>query len=251
MTSACPAVASATWKVPATVWEVGRAVGEATSASGKVGDAVREVVCGLRLLAAGDAATAEFSDRCQADHMRARLLIGALVVLGLAWSWSSGPYSDLASRYGAKAPFTGTPIESSTLVVVGPQHRGASNYRGIIRTSVGSGALQLEGRGLASPFLAAVQIPRDAVRFCAKTCFGGSKWEADVVLTSPAVKLQFENAQEVIDWCWAERVPILPSAAERDWLYTGAALPDPAGFETQFANRSAFDEAVHKSCVGS
>lgn len=182
--------------------------------------------------------------------MRVRLLVAFAIVPGMAWSWSSGAYSELASRYPARSPFTGTPIGASTLVVIGPQRRGASNYRGIVRINVAPGALELRGRGLAGAMMGAIRIPRDAVRFCAKTCFGKSKWEADVLLQSPALKLQFESAQEIVEWCWAERVPVLPSNAESAWLYNDAALPDPAEFERQFSSRAEFDEALHKSCVG-
>lgn len=182
--------------------------------------------------------------------MRARLLIAIPIVLGMAWSWSTGAYSDLAARYPAKASFTGTPIRSRTLVVTGPQRRGATNYRDIVRVNVAPGALELQGRGLAGAMMSAIRIPRDAVRFCAKTCFGASNWSADVVLAEPALELSFENAQEIIDWCWREHVPILPQKAESAWLYEAGSLPAPAAFADQFTAREVFDAAVRNSCVG-
>jgi hypothetical protein len=182
--------------------------------------------------------------------MRMRLSIGAVIALSLAAACSSGPYSALSTRFGSKAPFSGTPIASSTIVLIGPQYDGATNYRGTMSVSIARGAVEIKGRGVTSFMFTPLLIPRAEVRFCGKTCFGPSNWDAEIVLESPAVKIMFHNAQEIIDWCWDERVPILPTAADTSWLYQNGRLPDPSTMESQFSTRATFDHAVRQSCLG-
>ena len=58
------------------------------------------------------------------------------------------------------------------------------------------------------------------------------------------------RAEEIIDWCWDERVPILPTGAETSWLYENGHLPDPRTMESQFSSRATFDQAVRQACLG-
>lgn len=177
-------------------------------------------------------------------------MIGAVIALGLAATCSSGPYSELSARFGSKAAFTGTTIASNTIVLIGPQYDGATNYRRTMAVSVAPGAIEIKGRGVASVLFTPLRIPRADVRFCGKTCFGPSNWDAEIVLENPAVKIMFQNAQEIIDWCWDERVPILPTASDKSWLYQNGRLPDPTTMESQFSTRATFDHAVRQSCLG-
>jgi hypothetical protein len=182
--------------------------------------------------------------------MRTKLLIGAVIAVGLAATCSSGPYAALAARFRSKAPFTGRQIASRTLVLIGPGYDGATNYREMMSVSLSRGAVEIKGWGISSVLFTPLRIPRSEVRFCGKTCFGVSNWDAELVLENPAIKVMFHNAQEIIDWCWEERVPILPTSAETSWLYQKGPLPNPSTMESQFTTREAFDRAVRQSCLG-
>jgi hypothetical protein len=119
---------------------------------------------------------------------------------------------------------TGAPIASRTVVLDGPEFVGATNYRDVVSIGLARGTIEISGRGIAGMMLTPLRIPRADVRFCGKTCFGPSNWDADVMRERPAVKIRFRNAQEVIDWCWEERVPIRRQAVVPRFLAVGARV---------------------------
>jgi hypothetical protein len=64
----------------------------------------------------------------------------------------------------------------------------------------------------------ALQIPRRAVTFCSETCFGSSRWDANLLLAEAEVEISIPNSKEVIDWCWQPRIPIGSAEARRKWI---------------------------------
>lgn len=82
------------------------------------------------------------------------------------------------------------------------------------------------------------------------TCFGTADAHVDLLVPRTGSLITIRNKQEMLDWCWAHRIPILSDADTRRWLYNGASLPLPSSYAAQFDDRSVFDKQAQQSCLG-
>jgi hypothetical protein len=81
------------------------------------------------------------------------------------------------------------------------------------------------------------------------TCFGDSIWDADILLHEPPVEISFRDSQEIIDWCWARRLRVVPEQEQSDWKYKGKPLQNPPP-PAHLQSRAQYDEAMKHSCLG-
>jgi hypothetical protein len=163
---------------------------------------------------------------------------------------SAGPYQDLQSRFRSDSPPSGRSIPSKTVVLISKSHSGAFNYRDTIDVRFAGNTVEIRPTGVFAFGLKPLRIPRSAVTLCSETCFGSSEWDANLLLSDPPVEISVRKSQDVIDWCWANRIPIASGKARRDWMYGAAPLPAMSTLEQQLASRDSFDRAARQACLG-
>jgi hypothetical protein len=71
-----------------------------------------------------------------------------------------------------------------------------------------------------------------------------------LLVAETGTSVGFKNSQQLFDWCWANKVPIIPGQIERNWLYNGGVLPDKDTYSEQFDSRERYDELIRQSCLG-
>jgi hypothetical protein len=162
---------------------------------------------------------------------------------------SGGPYQDLQSRFLSDSLPSGRSIPSKTVVLISKNHSGAFNYRDIDVRLTGN-TVDIRPTGVFTFGLGPLRIPRSAVTLCSETCFGSSEWDANLLLSDPPVEISVRKSQDVIDWCWANRIAIASGKARRDWMYGAAPLPATSSLDDQLASRDAFDRAARQACLG-
>lgn len=175
-----------------------------------------------------------------------RKLIVTLVFVAVA-GCSKGPYRDLESRFRAKASFSSRPIAQKTIILVSPKHRGAFAYKNVVAIRLSSTGIEIRP---TLGFMQTVQVPIGEIRGCSMKCFGGSTWDAVVLVGQPPTEIGIPNATELINWCWQNRVPMVTTKVHDDWLYKHMPLPDRAAFAAQFSSRARFDEQTRRTCMG-
>jgi hypothetical protein len=175
--------------------------------------------------------------------------LALVMVLALA-GCSAGPYGDLEARFASTSSSSDPPIAAKTLVLMSKRHRGAFSYREIMNIRLSADAIDIEPTGLFALKMKRLHIPRAAVTLCSTTCFGHSRWDANLLLGESAVDISVPNSTDMIDWCWQQRVPIASGQARRDWMYSNMALPAASTLTHQFSSREVFDHAAKQACLG-
>jgi hypothetical protein len=175
--------------------------------------------------------------------MRRVLLVLSAAVLGC----TEGPYRDLTEAYRVETPSTVPPIKSQTVVFVSPKHRGAFNLQNVVDIRLSDTFLEIDP---SIPTMSTVRIPTTEIFGCSKTCFGEGRWDVDVLVPRTQTEISIPQAQEVVEWCWANRLPMISAEHRRNWLYNGAGFPSRADYEGQLASRERFDTQARQSCLG-
>ena len=132
------------------------------------------------------------------------------------------------------------------MVLTSPKYKGAYNYKNMIRVDLIPKAIIIEP---TSPFMKRVEIPVSDISGCSETCFGDSRWDADILIASPPVQVSFPNSAEVVDWCWATRLHVVSADERTNWLYRSKLLVQKQT-DDQFTSRATYDEALRKACLG-
>ena len=161
-----------------------------------------------------------------------------------------GPYDDLEGAFKASQPLSGRVIPVDSVVLLSPKHNGAYNYNGVLNVRLLPSRLEIEPSGPVRIFQANLDIPADAVSGCSRTCFGAGMWDANILISKTSTQIDFRNSSQVIDWCWANKIPMISGKDRRQWLYSGAALPDHSTFSEQLASRDKYDAQAKRSCLG-
>ncbi len=170
--------------------------------------------------------------------------LGLLVSAGLL-AGCSGSYSDLEAAFAQDA--SNAPVVAKEFVVTSRKQERLERFAALASVRPSSGRIDL------SPSLSwrrSVSIPATEVAYCSMTCFGTADPHVDLLIPRTGSLIRIRNKQELLDWCWTHRIPILSSADKRRWLYSGASLPPSSNYATQFDDRSAFDKQAQQSCLG-
>jgi len=170
--------------------------------------------------------------------------LGLLVSAGLL-AGCSGSYSDLEAEFARDA--NNAPVVANEFVVTRQKQEGLELFSAFARVRPSPGRIDL------SPSLSwrrSVSIPASEVAYCSMTCFGTADPHVDLLVPRTGSLITISNKRELLDWCWAHRVPMLSGADKRRWLYSGASLPSPSSYTAQFDDRSVFDKQAQQSCLG-
>lgn len=179
--------------------------------------------------------------------MRYILAVLAVVSLLNCGALGSGPYNDLEVSFKATKPLESDPIQARTILLVSNKHKGAYTYRDVVDIRLSSNTIEFAP---SFPTMERVQISAEAVSGCGETCFGTSDWYADILIASTGTEISIPKSKELIDWCWNNRLPIIPEKDRSEWLYKHASLPDKTTYSSQFSSRKEYDHLVKQSCLG-
>lgn len=80
------------------------------------------------------------------------------------------------------------------------------------------------------------------------TCFGVRDQNVDLLFEKHGADIQFDDANEFINWCWRNDIPMTSGASKRDWLYSGKALPSREAFVR--VSKEEYEKQAHRACLG-
>jgi len=177
-----------------------------------------------------------------------RFLIFALLPLLAS---CEGPYIDLQSAFPSAAAASAPSLPPARLLLVSNKHKGAFTYgEGMVTVKLLPTGIEMIPAFPFSLAVSAIFIPSARIDGCSRTCFGDGVWDANLLVAATGTEISLPRSQEVVEWCWDRKIPMIPAGDRRAWLYSGAKLPDRSKFSEQLASRQKFDYQARQSCLG-
>jgi hypothetical protein len=176
--------------------------------------------------------------------------VAALSVLALLAA-CEGPYADLQAAFPAATAASATALPPARLLLTSTKHKGAFTYgEGVVSIKLLPNGIEMQPSLPFKVAMTPVFLPEDKISGCSRTCFGASVWDANLLVAETGTEISLPRSRELVDWCWERKIPMIPSAARRAWLYSGASLPNRSQFAEQLASREKFDYQGKQSCLG-
>ncbi len=179
-------------------------------------------------------------------------LSSVVAIVVVALTGCRGPYADLEENFSApsRQSASSPSIPINRIVLLSQKHKGAYSFGRVFEVRLLSTTIELTPVFPFSLAMGVVSVPTESVGGCSRTCFGNGNWEANLIVPTASAQIDLPKSKETIDWCWANKIPML-SAKERDaWLYSSTLLPSRASFTEQLSSREKFDQQGEQSCLG-
>jgi hypothetical protein len=162
-------------------------------------------------------------------------------------SGCSKSYSDLESAFEVEKLTVSPSLEAHTITITSLQHKGAESYYDIATIYTHPNSIDIK---IDAPFTKPISIPSNEIAGCSMTCFGTDDQHVDLLIPKTGSDVMIPSSKKLLDWCWDNKRPMLPSSARRDWQYNGIPLPSPKNFQAQLESRELFDKQTVQSCLG-
>ena len=171
-----------------------------------------------------------------------KYLLALLAVLSLGCSRS---ISSLEQAFGTDQPSTGKEAAVRSVSITGQTKHDFTEFRDGAKVFLGPSKL-----GVELPGLKPLVIPSTEVHGCTMVCFGGEKWDVDLLIPRTGSSIAFEHSKDVYEWCWNNRLPMVSGDATRNWLYLKRPLPAKGSYGSVMASRAAYDKQAKLACNG-
>lgn len=174
--------------------------------------------------------------------------VALLILISCAGAACGGAYNELEKAFPAKSDLQPKIVASRTIVLTRRPSSGAENLRGIANVGLTPAFIEIRADKPFELFYSKIQIPTEAITGCSKTCFGSTKWDADLLLDDVNIEVSIQNSQEVIDWCWENGLPMISSSVRRAWKYEGKALPRKTDYVR--VSKNEYASQARSACLG-
>ena len=178
--------------------------------------------------------------------MRRCAILFAVVLL----SGCDGHYKDLEKQF--KSEIENQPsIGKGASVSFSSRHRsGIYSLNNLVRVGISTSWITLDVVFPFSLFHSPLQIPSESVGGCGCADFGEYGRDAQLYIPSTGSEVSFKDNMKIFDWCWNNKIPVIPGDIEREWQYNDGSFPEKSIYEGQFKSREQYDYLVKRSCMG-
>jgi hypothetical protein len=161
---------------------------------------------------------------------------------------SSAEYRALESRFGGQTAWTPPPHFPMKIELDAVPGAEMSEYNATLGVRMEARGIQLEPKA-GSVGMGVVTIPTSAVTGCTMECWGPKTRYTTLLVPDAGLQLELLEFPQAIDWCWANRVPLVTREEHDAWDH-GKGPPTPAkAFDPlQFPDRAAYEEAAEHEC---
>jgi len=144
--------------------------------------------------------------------------------LGCREDWGERPWSTLERSYGVIDPAPANSEPDQTIVIRSRSSRGAHNYQGMIKRSLGRSTIYLAVESQIDAKDAPIRIPVTAIGGCSRIKWPNG-WDTAVWLPDVGVDIAFrDNDGTMLRWCEERGIEMVARQVVRGWL----ASKDPA-----------------------
>ncbi len=164
---------------------------------------------------------------------------------------TNGVYTELANVFPSINDNEAKLISGNTLSLSKQlDHQSSLSIRDTMSFSLSGNNMHIRASFPLSLAYPDITIPKNEVYGCSKSCFSKSNWDAIVLIPKTKHQLSFENVEEILDWCWDQKIPIISSNDRRAWLYKGTSLPKRETLTSQLTSRAEYARRTQRSCAG-
>jgi hypothetical protein len=168
-----------------------------------------------------------------------------VLLLSLLSFGCSKSVSSLEETFGTDHPGTGTAAPVRSVSITGQTKRDFTVFETGSKLSLNAKTAIIELPGVKP-----LMIPTSKIAGCTMVCFGGAKWDVDLLIPATGSSIAFEHSKDLYEWCWNNRLPMVSGEASRNWLYLKTPLPDRESFASVVASRAAYDKQAKRACNG-
>lgn len=118
----------------------------------------------------------------------------------------------------------------------------------VLSVSISDESIRFKASPVMGLLYRSFEIPASAVHSCSKQCGGSTDYI--LLLDKTNYQIDIEDAPEILEWCWDNKLPILASSQRREWLYKGSPLPERNALAITLEDRSKYDYAARQACLG-
>ena len=167
------------------------------------------------------------------------------ILLIISCTGCSKALNDLEAAFATEKPPIGNEAAVRSISITGLKKGDFTVFRDGSDVRLTPNAIRIDLPGKAP-----ISIPASEVRGCTMVCFGGEKWNVDLLIPKAGARVSFEHSKEVYEWCWDNKLPIISGEATRNWLYLGKPLPTREALSDTVASRVAYDTQAKSACNG-
>lgn len=92
------------------------------------------------------------------------------------------------------------------------------------------------------------EIPFTAIHSCNKQCGGSTDY--NLIFDNLGLVIEIENAPQILEWCWRNKIPVLSSGSRREWIYKGIDLPTKADLSDSLVSHEIYKQHLKRACQG-
>jgi len=159
-------------------------------------------------------------------------------------------YSQLEKYYEVNPDEKSDSFNESTVTMISTSTRGAYTFRNNIEVTLNENAIRFRVEPPYGYFFKPIEIPANDVSGCGKSCFRKDLWLTEIYISKTGTTIGVQNSNTLINWCWKNKIPIIPGDIERSWKYKGASLPPKSQFSAQFESLDNYIYLAKQSCLG-
>lgn len=152
-------------------------------------------------------------------------------------------YHSLEENFPFIQELEGEIIDSKSIVLVSQNLHSSYEFKNMVNTKLSKSVIELDIQMIGYK---KTQISAADVSGCSKTCFDND-WHADLLLGTVGMKIGFDKSEQIFDWCWNNRLPIISNKNKRDFLYNKRAFPK---IESYKGSKSEYIKKINLSCNG-
>lgn len=172
------------------------------------------------------------------------IIIGGMILIFS----KGGPYQSLENEFAISQQSSSTANKVSSVVLTSRKHHGAFSYRDVLKFSLSSEGIDIYPQFPLSISLKSIHIPVESVSGCSKTC--GASWDADLLIEKTGTEISFYESNEILNWCWKNKIPMISGKDRREWLYNKKPLPNKSNYFDQLNSREVYNHQTKLACGG-
>jgi len=187
----------------------------------------------------------------RAPHANVRCMKKIITLLSVIFLQGCAEhYSELEAEYAIDSEDTSESFNISTVTLSSRTSKGAYNLRNNIDVTLNEKSIKLKVEFPFSYMHKPIVIPAKDVSGCGKACFSKESWHTELYISKTGTTIGVHNSNTLINWCWKNKIPIIPGKIERAWKYNGASLPPKKEFSSKFKSQENYIYLAKQSCLG-
>ena len=81
-----------------------------------------------------------------------------------------------------------------------------------------------------------------------KRVLAQNNWHSDLLIGQEGIEISFVKSNQIIEWCWENKLPVISGKVKRSWMYKKNKLPSKDGYEQ--VSKEKYYSQMKSACNG-